>query len=178
MSVPSGSRYRRYWAVRRTPYSGPRGGAGRSQDHLRPRLARLPPASFCLRNGRPLLNATKSKGGHALMLRARMTLPHFSGEPRRARPDCLRPHRTTRLLVIELLKRYFQGGNQSAASSLNPTSDAKAIRGPPATLQSDRDLSTRTHSLKPPTTPRISFRLLWNATHVQSLRRRRVEKPQ
>jgi hypothetical protein len=54
----------------------------------------------------------------------------------------------------------------------------KAIRGPPTTLQSDRDLSTRTHSLKPPTTPRISFRLLWNATHVQSLRRRRVEKPQ
>src|SRR6516225_9247866 len=54
----------------------------------------------------------------------------------------------------------------------------KAIRGPPATLQSDRDLSTRTHSLRPPTTPRISFRLLWNATHVQSLRRRRVEKPQ
>ena len=98
--------------------------------------------------------------------------------PRRARLDCLRPHRTTRLLVIELLKRYFQRGNQSAASSLNPTSDAKAIRGPPATLQSDRDLSTRTHSLKPPSTSRISFRLLWNATHVRSLRRRRVEKPQ
>src|SRR6516164_11353495 len=95
-------------------------------------------------------------------------------------PLTLRRH-PTRLALTHCSVNIISDDAERLITSSNLVAgghSGKAIRGPPATLQSDRDLSTRTHSLKPPTTPRISFRLLWNATHVRSLRRRRVEKPQ